>query len=203
MGRAGTPSAVRLPLERAVPTVFGAGRVTVRVPRSSVNLSRPLVHFIARFLMLLVSCALPAVASAQAWRNAHQAGDYAKATHLLYQIVSDQEHVLRGGDPDAFRLLATMYRDGLGVPRDPIAACALAQDAEHVTLMTPPARPMQTMDDALAYQALQTQAHDFSAAVCGALSGVDLLAAGRSRGGCYGFGMPEETITLGSQSVQA
>ena len=160
------------------------------------------VHYTIPLLTLLFSCALPVVTSAQPWRNAHQAGDYAKTAHLLHEIVSDQEHVLRGGDPDAFRLLATMYRDGLGVPRDPIAACALAQDAEHVTLMTPPARPMQTMDDALAYQALQTQAHDFSTAVCGALSGVDLLAAGRSRAGCYGFGMPEETITLGSQSVR-
>jgi hypothetical protein len=151
-------------------------------------------------LMLVVSCALPA--SAQPWRNTYQAGEYAKAADLLHEIVSDQEKMVGGGDPDALRLLAVMYRDGLGVSRDPIAACSLAQDAELAAHMAPPARPMQTMDDALAYQALQTQAHEFATAVCGALSGVDLLAAGRSRAGCYGFGMPEGTIRLGSQSVR-
>jgi hypothetical protein len=151
--------------------------------------------------VLLVSCALPTVASAQPWLEAYQAGEYAKAADLLHEGVSDPEKVFQG-DPDALHLLAQMYRDGMGVSRDPIAACSLAQDAELAAQMAPPARPMQTMDDALAYQALQTQAHDFSAAVCGALSGLDLLGAGRSRGGCYGFGMPEETITLGSHSVR-
>ena len=159
------------------------------------------VYFIARFLTLLVSCTLPAVASAQPWRDAFQAGEYAKAANLLHEVATAPERVLHG-DPDALRLLAEMYRDGLGIPRDPIGACSLAQDAELAAQMTPPARPMQTMDDALAYQALQTQAHDFAAAICGALSGLDLLAAGRSRGGCYGLGMPEKTIRLGNQSVR-
>jgi hypothetical protein len=113
--------------------------------------------------------------------------------------VSDPEKVLHG-DPDALRLLAQMYRDGLGVQRDPVGACSLAEDAEMAAQMTP--TPMQTMDDVRAYQAVQKEAEDFSAAVCGPLSAQDLLTAGRSRGGCYGFGMPEETITLGSQSVR-
>ena len=57
---------------------------------------------------------------------------YAKAAHLLHEIVSEPEKVLHG-DPDARRLLAEMYRNGLGVPRDPIRACSLARDAELAT----------------------------------------------------------------------
>lgn len=158
------------------------------------------VRSIAYFLTLIL-CTVPAVASAQPWRDAFRAGEYAKAADLLHDIVSDPENVLQG-NPDALRLLAEMYRDGLGVPRDAMAACSLAQDAEMATQMAPPARPMQTMNDAVAYQALQTQAHEFATAVCGALSGAERLAAERSRGGCYGFGMPEETIRLGNHSVR-
>jgi hypothetical protein len=108
------------------------------------------VRSIAYFATLLVLCTLPAVASAQPWRDAFRAGEYAKAADLLHDIVSDPENVLHG-NPDALRLFAEMYRDGLGVPRDPIAACSLAQDAEMAAQMTPPARPMQTMTDAVAY----------------------------------------------------
>ena len=158
-------------------------------------------HSIVPVLMLLVSYALPTVASAQPWLRAYQAGEYTKVADLLHETVSDPDKVLHG-DPAALYLLAQMYQDGLGVARDRVAACSLAQDAELATQMTPPARPMQTMDDVQAYQALQTQAHDFAAAVCGALSGTELLTAARSRGGCYGIGMPEDTITLGAESVR-
>ena len=116
--------------------------------------------------------------------------------------MSDEGTVLRGGDPAAFRLLAQMYKHGLGVPRDPIGACSLAQDAELATMMAPPARPIESMQDIEAYQAREKQAQEFAAAVCGALSGPDALTAARWRGGCYGFGMPEETITVGAQSVR-
>jgi hypothetical protein len=159
------------------------------------------IRSIAYFLTLVVVGTLPGVASAQPWREAYQAGEYTKAGNLLHEIVTDPDKVLHG-DPDALRVLAEMYRDGLGVPRDPVGACSLAQDAELAAQMAPPARPMQTMDDALAYQALQTQAHEFATAICGTLSGADLLAAGRSRGGCYGLGMPEETVRLGDRSVR-
>jgi hypothetical protein len=54
------------------------------------------------------------------------------------------------GIPMPFGSSPKMYWDGLGVPRDPIAACSLAEDAETAAQMTPPARPMQTMDDAVA-----------------------------------------------------
>lgn len=161
----------------------------------------PSVRFIARVLTLVVVGTLPAVAAAQPWREAYQAGEYAKAVTLLHDIVSDQDQVVRGGDPQGLHLLSVMYRDGVGVPRDPIAACSLAQDAEMAAQLAPPALP-KTMDDALAYQALQTQAHEFATATCGALSGVDILAAAQSRGGCYAFGMPEDTIRIGNQSVR-
>ena len=82
-----------------------------------------------RLLTLLISCGFPAVASAQPWLEAYEAGEYAKVADLLHEIVSDPEKVLHG-DSGALRVLAQMYRDGLGVPRDPIGACSLAQDAE-------------------------------------------------------------------------
>jgi len=152
-------------------------------------------------LTLVISCAVPAVASAQSWLEAYQAGEYAKAANLLYEIVSQPDYVFRG-DPGALRLLAEMYRDGQGVPRDPIGACSLAQDAEMATLMAPPARPIENMQDVEAYQGGQKQARDFAAAVCGALSGPDALTASRWRAGCYGFGMPEKTIAVGAKSVR-
>jgi len=159
-----------------------------------------LVRSTVRGLTLLLFCALPAVASAQPWMTAFQAGEYAKAADLLHEIVSDLENVFRG-DPAAFRLLAQMYQDGLGLPRDPIGACSLAQDAESLTQMTPPTRPIQTMEDVQAYDAIQKEAQQFSAAVCSPLSGPDLMTAGRSRG-CYGLMTPEETIIVGTQSVR-
>ena len=68
--------------------------------------------------------------------------------------------------------------------------------------MAPWTRPMESMDDVRAYHAFQKEAEDFSAAMCGALSGSDLVTASKSRGGCYGFGMPEETIWLGTHFVR-
>jgi len=155
-----------------------------------------------RLVTVLITCALPAVASAQPWLEAHKAGEYAKAANLLHEIVSDEATVLRGGDLGVLRLLAQMYKDGLGVPRDPVGACSLAQDAQMAAQMNPWTRPMVTMDDVRTYQAFQKEAEDFSAALCGALSGSDLLTASKSRGGCYSFGMPEETIFLGTHFVR-
>jgi hypothetical protein len=47
------------------------------------------MRFIAYFLTLLVVGTLPGVASAQPWRDAYEAGDYAKASNLLYEIVTE------------------------------------------------------------------------------------------------------------------
>lgn len=154
-----------------------------------------------RLVTVLITCALPGVAAAQPWLEAYQAGDYPKARNLLHEIVSNQDK-LRGGDHAALRLLAEMYKDGLGVPRDPVGACSLAQDAQMAAQMNPWTRPMVTTDDVRAYQAFQKEAEVFSAAMCDALSGSDLLTASKSRGGCYGFGMPEETILLGTHFVR-
>jgi hypothetical protein len=151
---------------------------------------------------LLIQCTLTAAASAQPWLEAHKGGEYAKAANLLHEIVSDQDNPLRGGDPAALRLLAQMYKDGRGVPRDPVGACSLAQDAQMAAQMAPWQGRMETMDDFRAYQAFQREAEDFSAALCGGLSVSDFLTASKSRAGCYGFGMPEETILLGTRFVR-
>lgn len=56
------------------------------------------IRSIAYFLTLLVVGTLPGVASAQPWRDAYQAGEYAKAANLLPEIVSDQEKMVRGAN---------------------------------------------------------------------------------------------------------
>src|SRR5262245_8650081 len=124
-----------------------------------------------RLVTVLITGVLPGAASAQPWLEAYQAGEYPKAGNLLLEIVSDQDKVLQGGDHAALRLLAQMYKDGLGVPRDPVGACSLAQDAQMAAQMNPWTRPMVTMDDVRAYQAFQKEAEDFSGALCGPLSG--------------------------------
>ena len=160
------------------------------------------LRLVIPLVMVLSPCGFPAIAAAQPWLVAYQAGEYSKAANLLHEIVSDQEKVLQGGDHAALRLLAQMYKDGLGVPRDPVGACSLAQDAQMAAQMNPWTRPMVTMDDVRAYQAFQKDAEDFSTALCGALSSSDLLTASKSRAGCYGFGMPEETVLLGTHFVR-
>lgn len=86
-------------------------------------------------LALLVGCVLPSSAAAQGWLDAYNAREYDKAAVLLHEMVTDPEFVLTERDPLPARHLALLYAKGLGVAADPIAACALAQDAEMATQM--------------------------------------------------------------------
>jgi hypothetical protein len=51
------------------------------------------------------------------------------AADLLHVIVTNPDNIGTPPDPEAARHLAVFYAKGLGVPRDPIAACALAETA--------------------------------------------------------------------------
>ena len=160
-----------------------------------------LVRSMFRLLTFLLACAVPAAAWGQPWLDAYKAGKHRQALDLLYEHVSHPEQLFPG-NPEALRLLAEMHREGVGVQPDPVGACSLAQDAEEAIRMNPAGRPLSTITDARAYEARQKEAEDFTSAVCGLLSPADRVSAARSRGGCYGLGMPEATIAVGSHSVR-
>ena len=157
---------------------------------------------LVRLLALLVGCLVPSASAAQAWLDAYNGSEYERAAVLLHEIVIDRDFLITGSDPLPTRYLALLYANGLGVPRDPIAACALAQDAAMATAMGPPTKPILTKEDADQYQAGLEEAEEFAAAHCGALSPADVVIASRSRGGCYAFGMPEQVVTVGEESVR-
>lgn len=76
--------------------------------------------------VLLLAC--PASAPAQSWQDAYERGDYAAAAAVLHPIVfqhaaSDRDRYYP--DARAVQTLGQMYSAGLGVPRDPVVACAL------------------------------------------------------------------------------
>ena len=157
---------------------------------------------IARLIAVLAICALPATAAAQPWRDAYDARQYEKAADLLHELLTDPEFAIGARDPEPFRHLALLYANGLGVPRDPIAACSLAEDAQLAAQMAPPKKPLRTMEDFAAHQAAEKDAERFTAAHCDPLSAADRLTAGRTRGGCYRFGMPDEEVTFDGQAVR-
>jgi hypothetical protein len=155
-----------------------------------------------RLLALLLGCLLPSPAAAQPWLEAYRAREFQKAATLLHEILTDFDFLMNAHDPLPSRHLALMYANGLGLPRDPITACALAQDAELAARMAPPAAPIVTVEDAARYQAGIDEAREFAALHCGALSPADLRAASHGRAGCYAFGMNEQVIAIGNQSVR-
>ena len=152
--------------------------------------------FMVRLLALALLCALPARASAQAWADAYRAGDYEKAADLLHLIVLESGLDAPDVDPEPHRHLAVMYGLGQGVSPDPIVECALAQMAGLAVHM----RPGPPGEDLSGYQA-RTQANErFISDHCDALTRADRLAASRSLG-CYGFGLGQQYLTAGDQSV--
>ncbi len=142
-----------------------------------------------RLLIVLALCVLPHRAAAQAWADAYQSGDYHKAAVLLQPLASD----MGSRDPAPARYLAVLYDQGLGVARDPIAACALAQASEA-------AAHMAEVTDVVAYAAGLKESDQFVREHCDYLPEQDRLSATLSIG-CFGFGMPEETLRIGRQTV--
>jgi hypothetical protein len=87
------------------------------------------------------------------------------------------------------------------VTRDAIAACALARDAEAAAHMAPHPS-LTTIEDHWRYQAHLAEASEFAAAHCGALSREDAERAMLARGGCYAFGMLEQTFMIAERIMQ-
>jgi len=151
---------------------------------------------VVRILLIFALCSLPCAAAAQPWADAYRTGDYQKAADLLHPPVIEQGHELTFADPAPTRHLAVLYARGLGVARDPIAACSLAQMADMATQMAAP----QYAQNIFAYEASLQESQRFIREYCEGLTQQDRLAASRSMG-CFAFGMPEEVLTLGRQTV--
>ena len=149
-------------------------------------------------LLIIVSCSLPVPAMAQAWADAYKAGDYQRAANLLHPIVA--ESFMRGAsddDPAPSRQLAILYAQGLGVERDPIVACALAQTSGMAAAMSAP----RFAADIRAYEAMMAESERFVGHLCNGLSYEDRVTASRSMG-CFAFGMSEQVLTVGRHSVR-
>ncbi len=151
-----------------------------------------------RFLAVVVFCALPTGASAQAWADAYRARDYEKAADLLHQVL-----IYAPGQDFAsllpeYRQLALMYADGLGVVKDPFAACMLANWADAATKKS---APKLFGSDVGAYEAGVRESESFVATHCDSLTEVDRMDAG-VMSICFAFGMQERTETVGGQKIR-
>jgi hypothetical protein len=149
-----------------------------------------------RLLLAAAILTLPSIASAQGWADAYKAGDYRKAADLLHPLVI-QSAVQPGGpqDPDPPRFLATMYAEGLGVAKDPIAACSVSQVAQQAMVS-----PKATFGlESPAYDRRVEESNAFLGKYCDRLSEWDRIAAANL---CFAFGMPETVLTIGLDAVR-
>jgi hypothetical protein len=148
--------------------------------------------------MLIALCVLPYPAAAQTWADAYRKGDYQAAANELHPLVLKQTVDMTFSGPEPARHLATMYAEGLGVSRDPILACGLAQVARHATDFVAP----KYADRISQYMAVQKEADDFVRGLCDRISESDRQLASWARGGCFALGMPEGELMVGSQQVR-
>lgn len=163
--------------------------------RGTIHAPTPLMSTI-RLLLALAILTLPSAAAAQAWADAYKSGDYRKAADLLHPLVI-QLAIQPGGpqDPGPPRHLATMYAEGLGVDKDPIAACLVSQVAQQAMMS-----PTATFGlEGAAYDRRVEEANAFLGKYCDRLSEWDRIAASNW---CFAFGMPETVLTIGSDAVR-
>lgn len=159
----------------------------------------PRTNVVMSTLRLVLAAAMvtwSGAVAAQSWADAYKAGDYKAAADLLHPLVI-QLAVQPGApqDPAAPRQLAMMYADGVGVAKDPIAACEVAQVAQQA-MMSPSAIFGL---DAPAYDRRVEEANAFVSRYCDGLSEWDRIAASNW---CFAFGMPETMFILGADSVR-
>lgn len=151
-----------------------------------------------RGLVVAAMCAAPTPGLSQSWAEAYKAGDYQRAATLLHPIVAESfARDVYADDPEPARHLALLYGRGLGVERDPIAACALAETSASAAQLSAP----RYAHDVPAYARLLANAERFVEETCGGLPSEERLIASRSIG-CYGFGMPERVLAVGGQQVR-
>lgn len=146
---------------------------------------------------ILALALFPHSAVAQPWVDAYGAGDFGRAAHLLQPVVIDQAMDVSLGDPEPARLLALLYAEGRGVPRDAIAACSLARAAEIATQMSAARYARQPAD----YEAALAESQAFVHRHCESLPERERVAADQSIG-CFAFGMPESVLPLGGHMVR-
>jgi hypothetical protein len=148
---------------------------------------------------LAVSLLMPSAAAAQSWVDALQAKDYTRAAAILQAIVNEPEQLSTSIPPEPFAALATLYRDGLGVERNPALACGLAMTADfaHDSRRYPSdLASMRTREAALA------ESRAFVASLCDSLSDADREIASHFRApGCFAFGMQEQVFAVNGAPV--
>lgn len=136
----------------------------------------------------------PLTAAAQPWLEAYEARDYARAAILLQEFVSDPVHL--DTEPEAFETLARMYRDGLGVERNPANVCALAIAADGAYQMSPRSRyrDMEQRQSAL------TRISALVESSCSSIP-TEQRDAAMSNIGCFAFGLNEQPLVVGPYAV--
>jgi len=147
-------------------------------------------------MVFTLVCLFPAVGSAQAWADSYRAGDYDKAADLLHAAVSKAAGNPAFDDSQSAEALATMYARGQGAPANPIMACSLARLAGLATQMR-----VVPGEDPYGYNARMAGSEAFVHRHCDPLAHDDRVTADKAVG-CFGFGMPEETIAFGGQNVR-
>jgi hypothetical protein len=149
-----------------------------------------------RLLLGAAILTLPSVASAQPWADAYKAGDYKRAADLLHPLVI-QSAMEPGGpqDPNPPRFLATMYAEGLGVTKDPVAACSISQVAQQAMVSPKAIFGLESP----AYDRRVEESNAFLSKYCDRLSEWDRIAAANL---CFAFGMPESVLTIGRDAVR-
>lgn len=140
-------------------------------------------------LLSLMFVVWPAVAHGQSWLEAYHKGDYAVAADLLHAIVSHPDAITTI-DPASAQHLAWMYSQGLGIPRDAVMACALAQFAE--------SRAHGGVD---LTGALTARAAEIVSKHCASLTREERIEASHQMG-CLTFGLEPHVIELGGRQVQ-
>ena len=149
-----------------------------------------------RLVVFALVCAFPAVASAQAWADSYRAGDYETTVDLLHAAVSKASGNPAFDEPAPPQLLATMYARGQGVAANPVMACSLARLAGLATQMR-----VVPGEDGRSYQARLDASEAFLHRHCDLLAHDDRVTADLAVG-CFAFGMPEEAIPFGGQTVR-
>lgn len=146
-------------------------------------------------LTLLYLLAVPRDTAAQAWREAYDRKEFTRAAALLESLVFDRPSGPTAKQRDmwpnaeAAERLATMYLQGVGVPRDPVLACTLFFEASRAALYE--------ADEAGQLDGPDPRFDRRREEVCGALSADDQDEAW-SLISCVRFGPDLQAFTLGS-----
>lgn len=148
-------------------------------------------------VIVMALFALPCTAAAQTWVDAVGRGEYETAAAILHSLVTDQQRRMLFDDPAPPRQLAIMYAEGLGVERDPVTACTLAQ----VARMASHYAGGRYAEDVRAHAALVKEIQQFARDRCDVLSPDDQRAATHAIG-CPAFGMRETEFAVGGHAVQ-